>query len=78
MQNKTYKQLRKELLKDKKIKQFYERLESEFAVIEMIIRKRIESGLSQKNLPEELARNNQQFPGSNQKLITPAFLFCRK
>ena len=36
MQNKTYRQLKKELLKDKKIKYAYEKLGPEFAVYETI------------------------------------------
>lgn len=43
---KTYKQLKKKLLKDKKIKQAYEKLGPEFTVIEMIIKRRIEKGLA--------------------------------
>jgi len=50
MQKKTYRQLKRELLRDKKIQYAYEKLGPEFAVIEMIIKKRIEGGLSQKEL----------------------------
>ncbi|MDO8663464.1 MAG: helix-turn-helix transcriptional regulator [Candidatus Wildermuthbacteria bacterium] len=54
MKNKAHKQLKRELLKDKKIKYVYEKLGPEFAVIEMIIRKRIERGLSQKELAKKI------------------------
>lgn len=50
MSKKTYRQLKRELLKDEATKLAYERLEPEFFIIEMIIRKRIEEGLSQKEL----------------------------
>lgn len=43
---KSYRQLKTKLLKDKKIKYAYEKLGPEFAVVEMIIKKRIEKGLT--------------------------------
>ena len=54
MQKKTYRQLKKELLKDKKIKYAYEKLGPEFAVIEMIIKRRIERGLTQRELARKI------------------------
>ena len=54
MRTKTYKQLKRKLLKDKEIKKAYEKLEPEFAVIRMIIKKRIEKGLTQKELARRI------------------------
>lgn len=41
---KNYKQFKIELLKDKEIENVYEKLEPEFVLIEMIIKKRIKRG----------------------------------
>ena len=78
MKKKTYKQLRKELLKDKKIKQFYERLEPEFAVIEMIIRKRIEKGLSQEELAKKIGTKQSAISRLESGTYNPSLSFLQK
>ena len=50
----SYKNFKNELLKDKKIKQAYNELEPEFAVIKMIIAKRLQAGLTQVQLAKKL------------------------
>jgi predicted transcriptional regulator len=47
---KNYKEFKKELLKDLKIKKEYDRLEPEFKLTETLIRKRLKKGLTQKEL----------------------------
>lgn len=49
---KNYTQFKKRLLQDKQIKKTYDELGPEFGFIRLLIRKRVERGLSQ----EELAR----------------------
>jgi len=51
---KGYRQLKTKLLKDKEVKKTYDSLGSEFALIEMIIKRRIEKGLSQKELAQKI------------------------
>ncbi len=46
----SYKNLKRQLLKNKKIKKAYKDLGPEFAVVEMIIEKRLKEGLTQKQL----------------------------
>ncbi len=46
----SYKNFKKKLLKDKEIKKVYKDLGPEFAVVEMIIEKRLKEGLTQKEL----------------------------
>jgi hypothetical protein len=41
METKSYKQLRKQLLKDKQVNQAYKNLMSEFDLIKIIVKKRI-------------------------------------
>lgn len=49
----SYKNFKKKLLKDKEIKKAYKDLGPEFAVVEMIIQKRLEEGLTQKELAKK-------------------------
>ncbi len=78
MQKKTYKQLKKELLKDKKIKYVYEKLGPEFAVVEMIIKKRIEKGLSQKELAQKIGTKQSAVSRLESGSYNPSITFLRK
>jgi len=78
MRKKNYKQLKKELLKDKKIKEFYERLGPEFAVIEMIIKKRIEKGLSQKELARKIGTKQSAISRLESGTYNPTLSFLQK
>lgn len=51
---KSYKNLKNQLLKDKGIKKAYNELEPEFAVVQMIIEKRLEAGLTQAQLAKKI------------------------
>lgn len=50
----SWRKTKKELLKDSKFKKAYDDLELEFSIIEQILRKRIEKGLTQKQLAEKV------------------------
>ena len=78
MKNKTYKQLKKELLKDKGIKKAYEKLGPEFAVIEMIIRRRIEKGLSQKELARKIGTKQSAISRLESGTYNPSLSFLQK
>lgn len=78
MKNKTYKQLKRELLKDKKIKKAYERLGPEFAVIEMIIKRRIEKGLSQKQLAQRIGTKQSAISRFESGTYNPTLSFLQK
>lgn len=78
MKNKNYTQLKKELLKDKEIKHNYERIGPEFAVIEMIIRKRIEKGLSQKDLAEKVDTKQSAISRLESGTYNPSISFLQK
>ena len=51
---KNYRQLKAKLLKDKEVRKAYDKLGSEFALIEMIIKRRIERGLTQRELARKI------------------------
>ncbi len=78
MKKKTYRQLKKELLKDKEIKYAYEKLGPEFAVIEMIIKKRIERGLSQKELARKIGTKQSAISRLESGTYNPSLSFLQK
>jgi len=78
MRKKTYKQFKRELLKDKEIGQIYERLRPEFAVIEMIIKKRIENGLSQKELAQKIGTKQSAISRFESGTYNPTLSFLQK
>jgi len=78
MRKKTYKQLKRELLKDKKIKEAYEKLGPEFAVIAMIIKKRIEKGLSQKELASKIGTKQSAISRLESGTYNPTLSFLQK
>ncbi|PIQ04627.1 MAG: transcriptional regulator [Candidatus Nealsonbacteria bacterium CG18_big_fil_WC_8_21_14_2_50_37_10] len=78
MRKKTYKQLKKELLKEKRIKEAYEKLGYEFAVIEMIIKRRIEKGLSQKELAKKIGTKQSAISRLESGTYNPSLSFLQK
>jgi len=75
---KTYRQLKRELLKDKKIEYAYEKLGSEFAMIEMIIKKRIERGLTQKELARKIGTKQSAISRLESGTYNPSISFLQK
>ena len=51
---KNFNELKKKLLQDKTVKKTYDDLAPQYALIEMIIRKRLKAGLSQETLAQKL------------------------
>ena len=78
MRKKTYQQLKRELLKDEGIRQAYERLGPEFAVIEMIIKKRIENGLTQKELAKKIGTKQSAISRLESGTYNPTLSFLQK
>ena len=60
------------------IKEFYEKLEPEFAVIEMIIKKRIEKGLSQEDLAKKLSTKQSAISRLESGIYNPSFSLLQK
>ncbi len=78
MKKKTYKQFKKELLKSKKVKESYEKLGTEFALIEMIIEKRNEKGLSQKQLARKMGTKQSAISRLESGKYNPSISFLQK
>jgi len=51
---KNFNELKKKLLQDKATRKAYEELTPQYAIIEMIIRKRLKAGLSQEALAQKI------------------------
>lgn len=75
---KNYKQLKAKLLSDKEIKKDYKALESEFELIAIIIKKRIEKGLTQKALAKKLGTKQSAISRLESGSYNPSFTFLRK
>jgi len=78
MQKKTYRQLKTELLKDKKINYAYEKLGPEFVIIEMIMKKRIERGLSQEELAKRIGTKQSAISRLESGTYNPSISFLQK
>ena len=78
MKKRTYQQFKKELLKDKEIEAQYKKLESEFAIIEMIIKRRIERGLSQKELAQRIGTKQSAISRLESGNYNPTLAFLQK
>jgi len=78
MDKTSYKQFKKGLLKDKQIKQAYDKLGPEFAVIEMIIRRRTEEGLSQKELARRIGTKQSAISRLESGTYNPTLAFLQK
>ena len=75
---KNYKQFKTKLLKDKKIKKAYEKLGPEFSLIAMFIKKRIERGLTQKELAQKIKTKQSAISRLESGSYNPSIVFLQK
>lgn len=75
---KKYQQLKKNLLKDKKISQEYNNLGLEFSLIELIIKRRIEHGLTQKELARKINTKQSAVSRLESGNYNPSLAFLQK
>ncbi len=78
MKTKSYKQFRKHLLEDKQVKQAYKNLMPEFDLIKIIIKKRIENGLTQKELARKIGTKQSAVSRFESGTYNPSFSFVQK
>lgn len=74
----TFEEFEKELLKDPEFKKEYDLLEPEFAIIEAILKKRIETGLSQKQLAEKIGTKQSAISRIENGNANPSLAFLQK
>ncbi len=68
----------KEALKDPEWKKGYDALEVEFSIIEQVIRKRLEKGLSQKQLAEKVGTKQSAIARLEGGTTNPSVAFLEK
>ena len=74
----SYKNFKTKLLKDAKIKKAYSKLEPEFAVIKMIIAKRLKVGLTQAQLAKKIGTKQSAISRLEQGSYNPSLFFLTK
>ena len=74
----SYKNFKTKLLKDAKIKKAYSELEPEFAVIKMIIAKRLKVGLTQAQLAKKIGTKQSAISRLEQGSYNPSLFFLAK
>ena len=75
---KSYRQFKAKLLKDREIKKFYKELEPEFELVRVLIRKRLEKGLSQKELARKIGTKQSAISRLESGNYNPSVVFLRK
>ncbi|MCX6790690.1 MAG: helix-turn-helix transcriptional regulator [Candidatus Gribaldobacteria bacterium] len=74
----NYQQFKKKLLKDKKIKKAYDELGTEFSLIETVIEKRLEKGLSQQKLAQMIGTKQSAISRFEASGYNPTIAFLQK
>ncbi len=75
---KNYKQYKTKLLADKEIKKAYEKLGPEFNLITMVIKKRTERGLTQKELARKIGTKQSAISRLESGNYNPSLVFLQK
>lgn len=73
-----YEKFKKEILKDPEVKRLYDELEEEFALAEAVISKRIQRGLTQKQLAEKIGTKQSAIARLEGGEYNPSFKFLRR
>lgn len=74
----TFRQLRKELLKDKAFKKAYDDLELEFGLIKALIDSRLKKGMTQKQLAEKVGTKQSSIARFESGHYNPSLAFIQK
>lgn len=74
----NFKDLKSKLLKDKEVKKAYDKLEPEFLLAKNLIQKRIEKGLTQKQLATKVGTKQSAISRLESGNANPSFLFLQK
>ena len=75
---KSYKTLKKELLKNKKIEKEYDELRDEYQLIEFIIEKRLERGFTQAELAKKIGTKQSAISRLEGGSYNPSLEFLHK
>lgn len=75
---KSYKQIKQKFLKRKDVRRAYDSLGSEFALIEMIIEKRLKRGLTQAQLAQKIGTKQTAIARLESGAYNPTVKFLNK
>lgn len=75
---KTYPQFKKEILKDRKVRESYAALQSEFDIIAALIRCRLERGVTQKELALRVGTKQSAIARLESGTYNPSIAFLKK
>ncbi|MBI3952490.1 MAG: helix-turn-helix transcriptional regulator [Candidatus Doudnabacteria bacterium] len=75
---KDYKGFKTRLLKNKAVKKAYKELEPEFAVIEMVIERRLKKGLTQKELAKKIGTKQPLISRLESGAYNPSLKFLQR
>ena len=75
---KNYSTIKKRLLKDKDVQKAYNELEPEFALIQMIIHRRINQGLTQAALARKIGTKQSAIARLESGTYNPSFAFLTR
>jgi DNA-binding XRE family transcriptional regulator len=75
---KTYENFKKQLLKDKEIREAYDALESEFLIAAKVIEKRLEKGLTQSELAKKVGTKQSAISRLESGSYNPSITFLEK
>ena len=75
---KTYTRFKKQLFKDKKVRQAYNALGPEFEIISLFIKRRIEGGFTQKDLARRIGTRQSAVSRFESGEYNPTLNFLRK
>ena len=75
---KTFSSFKKRVLKEPLVKEAYQSLELEFALAKLIIEKRLEKGLSQKELAEKMGTKQSAISRLESGKYNPSIQFLEK
>jgi len=74
----TLKELKKEILKNKEVKAEYNALGPEFVLLQSIIKRRLEKGISQKELAKRIGTKQSAISRFESGGYNPTFSFLQK
>jgi len=72
---KNFKLLRKKLLQDKEIKKAFDELKPHYSIVEMVIKKRLEMGLSQEMLAKKIGTKQSAIARLESGKVNPTLSF---
>ena len=75
---KNYRQLKKDLLRDRRVKKAYDELGPEFALVVMIIKKRAEKGWTQQDLAQRVGTKQSAISRLESGNYNPSVTFLKK